>query len=757
MLSSEFSALHGRIFRYTETTMNIRTTLMLMAATVAGPVSAQQPAEVYTALAAPATATATAAQRAEAMPALAIMPADCELCFTFTDIPAFIEKLHAVGAIDDEDYAELPDEIKAINSFALAGGKGMSATFSTIMGLYNCYSAGDMMPALKQIVAEAAPQYKETLKAEVENAIAANTQDFKNLLAQGKIAPAYAVLVANPGYESMLAEWYEALISEIEAEVSMEDGFEYTTINGYSGLKVQLPEEESQPSPWADEFETAFVQEAVKRTLYVLFKLEGDKIIAVVCEDPTQINTAATAEESILGTDKLAKADSKLNQGLQMAFYASAEATNPYSTENGQDFIKLGKTAQAMFTALAGKADANQATFAAAAKSMGTLINAWTGLTNHTATQPTTASISWNDADIDIDIYSDNMGYTAKPAKLSLLSKAADPNTILYTESAYTTGCPLPELATLIDAGVEIAEGVIALAPEDEQASAAMQMAMVKGFLPEAKEAVNALSTVVSGLDNTYGIVIDNAATMPVLLGGKPGNTTEFPRVAFYSGVSNRAKLSEGWDALLAVAGKVAEKVGYPSTTVNMLPIAPKMLGNATSYSIALPWFSEDLVPNLTVTDTAFVVGSSSTLNAELATAATGTLEFPGAVCSIKFAPLATMLRSLADDMADRAEAEAAAAPEKQPATEPVVVIEDDEDDAEFDEEADYVDEDDFDEEEIYAYHYREESPAERRAEKFENAADVAEAAAEHVESFNAIYTMEGTDARMRIQVKLKK
>ena len=115
------------------------------------------------------------------------------------------------------------------------------------------------------------------------------------------------------------------------------------------------------------------------------------------------------------------------------------------------------------------------------------------------------------------------------------------------------------------------------------------------------------------------------------------------------------------------------------------------------------------------------------------------------------------MLRSLADDMADRAEAEAAAAPKKTEAPAPLSVIEEDDDEEEFDDEEDYVDEDDFDEEEIYAYHYRESSPAERRAENYEEAADIAEAAAEYVDSINAIYANVGSEVRTRIQVKLKK
>ena len=754
--NTELSSLHEGKFWYIETTMNIRTTLMLMAATVAGPVSAQQPAEVYTTLAAPATATATVEQRAAAMPALAVMPADCDVCFTFTNIQAFIGQLHSLNVISAEDMEYMPEELKAINSIALAGGKGMAATFNSLMRLYNCYSAGELMPSLKQIVAETAPEYKDTLKSEVEKAIAANIQEFKSLLAEGKIAPAYGVLVVNPGYESMIAEWYDMVIGEMEEEAADESELEFVNINGYSGLKIQV-EAEEQPSPWDDAYDTAISQEVAKRSLYVLFKLEGDKIIAVVCEDPAQINTAATAQESILGTDKLAKADSKLDQGLNMAFYASTDSVNVYYNANGSHVTEIGKTVEAMFSALAAKGDAKQATFAAAAKGMGTFINTWTGLTTHTAKQPSSIFFSWNDNGMEIDSYADNMGYTIKPGKLSLLNKAADPNTIVYAEAAYLSDYPLPQLGNLIDAGVEIADGIIALAPEQEQGPAAAKMAMVKAFLPEAKQAVEALGTVVSGMDNTMGLVIDNGATMPVLLGGKPGNTTAFPRIAFYSGVSDRAKLSAGWDSLMGVAGKVAEKLGYSAATVNMLPIVPKMVGNSTSYSIALPWFSEDLVPNLTVSDSAFVVGSSSNLNAEIAATATGSLEFPGGVCTIKFAPLATMLRSLADDMADRAEAEATAAPKKATAPEPVTVIEEEDDEEEFDDEEDYVDEDDFDEEEIYAYHYRESSPAERRAENYEEAADIAEAAAEYVDSINAIYANVGSEVRTRIQVKLKK
>lgn len=738
--------------------MNIRTTLMLMAATVAGPVYAQQPAEVYTALTAPSTVTATALQRAEAMPALAVLPADCEACFTFTNLPAFIDHLHAMGAIDADDYADMPDEIKAINSIAIGGGKGAAATLTTLMRLYLTYSADDMMSEFKYIISGAAAEYKNTLNAELDKAHAANIETFKALLAQGKIAPAYGVLVANPGYESMIAEWYEMLTSEIAEEAAIDENQEFVSIDGFCGAKIQIPAEAAEPNPWSDDFEVALMQEAVKRNLYILFKLEGDKIIAVICENPAEINTAATPETSILGTDKLAKADDKLTNGLHLAFYADAAAYNAYSEHRCDDITMVGKVVQDMFTALAAKGDNNQNTFNKAATAVGTFADVLPNLITGTATLPTTAFISWNGKCIDADLSSDNLGNVAKTAKLSLLNKAADPNTILYFETAYPENSKLPHLNTLIDAGMDLAEGVIAISPERSKNAAMKDMAKVKAFLPEAKQAVEALCTIKSGLDNSFAVVLDNQATMPTSLGGKLGNTTAFPRVAIYSGVSDRSKLSEGWDALLSVAGNVAQKVGYDPAVVQMLPIAPKMAGTSTSYSIVLPWFTEDFVPNLTINDNAFVVGTSAKLNTEIAETATGTLDFPGAVCTIKFSPLATMLRSVADDMADRAEAEAAKNPAKATPAPVVVAADDDEEfDEEFDEDDDYVDEDSFDDEDLYSYRYHVPSEAERRASNFNSAADVAESVAEYVDCINAACTTKNGETRLHIQVNLKK
>lgn len=767
--------------------MNIRTTLMLMAATVAAPLSAQQPAENPATQTVPATAQATAEQRAAALPALAVLPADCDFCFTFTNLPAFIDSMYQANFIDAEDYADIPLEVRAIHSVAIGGGKNASATVQALIALFNAYQTDSMLELLEDVTESAAKDYRATLKTAVNQVKKNNREELAAVLASAKIAPTYGVLLATPDYEGVIAEWYQKLISEFKNEP--EDGIETVSVAGYNGIKMRMPAREAKPRSWDSATDIAVKQEMVKRTFYLLFKLEGDKIIAVICENPEDICTAATPQESILGTDKLAKADAKLNQGLHCAYYATPGIIKSLHDINAQSYIKTARGIGSALSAMAEKHGAEQPVFTKAAAGMQTIIQGMQQLFDRPIDSPTVGTFSWSGKAMDIDYYSDNCGITYKPGKLALSERAANPNTILYAETTYNQGFNLPSLSSMLSAGIDVADGIIAVCPAKEATAAAVRMQQIKDFLPLATETIDAICTTASGLDNTAALIIDNQATMPTLLGGDPSKPVAFPRIAFYSGVSDRAKLSEGWDALLNVAGKAASKMGADPAIVNMLPIAQRNVGKAVSYSISLPWFTDNVVPNLTLSDTAFVVGSSSVLNAELAETAAPTVDFSGAVCTVRLAPLDSLLRSIANDLQARADAEAAtnnSANNKSvivPAD--VEVVDDDEyadeedsttyeeeehvvvsvvteedteeDDAQtFDAYDDYADEEDYDEEDFYTYTYHEPSPAERRAQNFRIFADFVEDMAQYVDNLNVNCTTDDDTVHLRLRVNLK-
>lgn len=736
--------------------MNIRTTLMLMAATVAAPVYAQQPAEVFTTLSAPSTVQATAEQRAAAMPALAVMPADTEVCYTVTNLPALFDSIHNAGMMSDRDYESMPEEVKAVHSVAIGAGAGSGKTLEALSSIYSIamYNEGGN-DVLRNWAKMAVKEYQGALEELADKTAKATIADFKTAISEIKVGPAYGVLVGTAGSEAMLQEWYNSLVEELQEEDG-DNGFAAVNVNGFSGIKVQMPAEEAEPSEWDDEYDIAMKQEVVKRTVYLLFKLEGNKIIAAVCENPEDIKLPATAQDSVLGTGKLAAADAKLDKGLHMVGYASAEATNAYKQMMYGLISRVGNDLVNGFKALEAQGGENGSRFAAAAKGAETILTSIRNYAFAAGKNPTFGMASWSGSDMEFELAYDSTGVAYKPGKLSLLKQAADPNTVLYAESTYWNNPNSPDLNQLIDCGLAVCDGVITTLPTAQQDEAEANMQMVKAFLPEVKEAIASFSLVTEGMDNTMGLVVDGNGTMPAVLGGKPGNTTAFPRIAFYSGVADRAKLSEGWDSILTVAGKVATKVGSDPAILNMLPIIPRTIGKSTSYSVALPMFTENLVPNITVSDSAFVLGSSSALNAEIAESATGTMDYTGCVCSIKFAPLAKMLRSIATDLQARAEAEAPKTEPAKPAAPAPVVVEMDEEE-EFDEDGDYIPEDDFDEEEIYAYHYREPSPAESRANNADDAADAAEAIAEYVDSVNMTATTKDGSFIIRAQVKLNK
>lgn len=741
--------------------MNIRTTLMLMAATVAGPLTAQTPAEYYTALTAPAAVVnATVEQRAEAMPALALMPADCDYCFSFTDIPGLINSLRQAGAIDDLTYEqEIPAEVKQIRSIAIAGDKGSNAMVNTLVAWYNYFTTDNYLKNLSVTASMASEQYVDTLYQIITTALQENSQEFDKTLSNIKIAPAYGALVLNPGNEALTQAWYSGMLNFLQAATQSSKEMEFVSINGFSGIKVAFPAapEEVESEQKLDLLKKEFAN----RAIYILFRAEGNAIVASICEDPAQIALAATPQESILATDKLATVDSKIGNGLFMTTYVSAEIMRNYITIGSYSINKTGQTISKMFNALAAKGDANQEVFTKAAQGIDAIAAAWMNLYDSTADQPLCLSASWTANTIDIDVTADNFGYNFKPATLRLTDKAADPNTIYYCEGAYFESNRWPNLSDLVDAALSVTEGCMAAAPAPSLGESCTGMAITKIYLPEIKEGLAALSTINSGLDNSVAMIIDKGATMPAILGGTPDNTTAFPRVAIYSGVCDRSKLGQGWDTLLQVAGKSLEKAGQNPMYVNMLPILPKKVADGMSYSISLPWFSKDFIPTLAVNDSTFVVGSSETLNAEIMQTATGSLQLPGMVGTINFKPLADMLQSIADDLEARlpeplpisvsvdctgSDTETPVAIE--PAVEEEIVEEYEVDDDVYIMEEEYEDD--------YSY-VDTRTPEQIRAENAADIAAVAKSIAEVIESLHLTCVTEKDTARTRILIKLNK
>lgn len=751
--------------------MNIRTTLMMIAATMA-PLYAQETAaptlETYTALAtAPQVQPNTPETRADAYPALAYIPADVELALAMSNFGTTI--MSTVSAFEASAADDFPPELEQIDSIAIAAGKGTKELCEKLIPLIATSSTSPEQPdygsrwsaLATEPAAAIIRKLSDTYRANMEKAAMSNLPDLK-------LPPIYAVLSGKQGSDELMRSWYEIAINTIREDITPDSEYEMrevAEVNGYVGICIHPKAEQVINDGYTFTDDGRFVKieptertkamqdELNKRSFYVLLRREGTNILAVVCENPADIMHPADAAQSILGTDKLSSMDTNLSKPQALAFYSAPGLSTLSNEIQLTNYRSMSEIIIGTFRELAAGESEQKKVWESAAKGAELLTSTITNIVLPKSDKPDCFQIWHEEGSIGMQYTCAANGLNFTPGKLSLTALADTPATILYTESTPFSGANIPPCTELIDALAAVADGFVATANPEAQAEMQQELAMAKNFLPDAKSLCSALQTIGSGLGGSTAIAIDSAGNMPAILGGRPGNTAAIPRICFYSGVSNRSKLAEGWQQTLKVAADVATKLGSDPSVINMLPIVPTVNGNTTSFSVALPWFTPNLVPNVTVSDTTITLGTSSDYNAQVTAAATGAADFTGCVFSLKFEPLATTARGIADELTAIAEQEKATtqsniqphpiAPEPEPQT--------------SDDEPEYIEEEDYDEEEIGSYHYVEPTPAEQNAAQAQDIAQFCENIARVAERLDATTTTSGGNMTIRAKITLKK
>ncbi len=648
--------------------MNTRITLMLMAATVA-PLCAQQPAtppahaaQPFTALAAPATAApATPEQRAAVFGSLALLPQDISDFLVLPNIGGNLLRLAESGRIPTLPADEAPAELMAIDNLAIATTPATPGTYALLeKALSTLYFMGMGADIIGDWEASARDGLAELIHKEMEQALlrdmGVTREGGLDLGDQPTHIPAsYAILTVKPGQEAMLEQWHAAILANLQGS---EEEFisAVNDVNGFSGVRLDLAKlremtQEAETEPDLNDpeqlAEEALKNELGKHTLCVLTRLQGNALILAVCEDPQELKLAATPAESLLATDKVACCDANLDKGMIGASLASPALSELYKTCSSGAMLKLAPVATAIFTKLAEADAANKPAYEQAAAAATFLGNELRNL-NPAITRPTTTQV-WFDGKLHIRSTADAQGASYLPGTLRLATMAEAPATALYMESTpVKLATPLPDIKVLMEAALDVAHGVSLTLHETEKTQAAGGIATVQAFMPELQSLAAASATIGSGLDGQFAFVLDSAhGPMPAFAGAEQGAQADVPRLALYAGVSDRSKLGEGWEGIITTAGQVAAKLGGDPAAVSMLPIVPSQQGAVTSYSVALPFFTPDCVPNLSLTDKGLALGSSSLLNAQLVESATGTTPFEGCAISFRFAPLGRSLRSL--------------------------------------------------------------------------------------------------------------
>ncbi len=458
----------------------------------------------------------------------------------------------------------------------------------------------------------------------------------------------YFVLTVKPGNEEHLRHDFEEALGAMQQSASEPGVTPFKDINGFSGVSYSLSQAAELQDAADDDQKVRDIKKHLRsRNIFVATRLQGNAIILTLCEDPAKVKVADKPSDSVLATGKLLPCDDKLDKGMLLYAYVSKESATFLSRCSMGGLSGLSTGAAETFRKLAQEDAANKLVYDKAAAGTDVLTNAAKQL-SAPANAPSTLQL-WYDGVLHMQAEGDARGASYKPGTQRLASVAANPATILYAESTpMDRSTTMPGLMELATAFTDMAKGLALTANEQDSRELNEGLVRMEAFTPELQALNEACRTITSGFDGHCAFVMDTTQTsLPPMMASRGNATAVMPRLGIFAGVADRSRLSQGWDALLTTAGMVAGKLGSDPSIINMLPVVPATSGTTTSYKVAMPFFSADFVPSLTVSDTGFALGTSENLNNQLVSAATGSTPLAGAVFSFRPAPLAGSLKSL--------------------------------------------------------------------------------------------------------------
>ncbi len=655
--------------------MTTRTILLTLAATLA-PLYAQQPApalpnaaQTFRALATPAqTANATAVQRARVFSALALLPQHVTDFAVLTNVGKTLRDLAESGKLPELSLGDIPAELLALDNIAIAATQASPATLALLRhALVSLRTVDSTLELSEEWTALARAELRDTITEELFLRADATIAQLGSEGEGASFPPSYIVLTSLPGEEALLQECCKLLLADLQ-DGNRPGISSVNNVNGFSGIRMELTEVfqaelADATRDMAPRRREQLLNELAQHPLHILARQQGNALIITLCEQPQELQIADSPEASLLSTESLAPCDSHHNNGLLAALRISPELANLCQELNTLPTLHLASGVSAAFTRLAELEPANQQGYLQAANAVNFFAGELQKLIRPVRKE--TFVQMWCDGDLHLVSTCDAQDCFYIPGELRLTAMAESPQTAFYAESTpLKTWLNLPNSDTVLNATLSLAEGfALTLAEEGQRHKSELALAALRAFEPQLQAFARAGSTLYDALNGQFAFVVDSAyPPLPAVSGVQPNTQAHAPRFALYAGVGDRAQLESAWTEMQTNATQMVINMGAPAEMMHLIPITEKQAGIATSYSLTLPFFTQDAVPSLAVTNTGLALGSSANLTTQVAQNATGNEPFAGAVFALRFKPLARTLRSLATALDhDAEEAEPAA------------------------------------------------------------------------------------------------
>lgn len=515
--------------------------MMLLAASALAPIAYAQPdasaskptATLQQMAAAPAASAATVEQRAAKLGTLAMLPADTEIFFSIPNLPGTADRLaqSAWGRLGlkpadittawmdliqySRDDANGPMDLRSLTiSMGANSGKDVAQLMPLLMQAIQLNSRLDSIYVPHPGFSD--PDWEQKTKEQQEAAYQQNLDErgrqeraiIQPVIKAWLQSPLPTVLAIVELPDRPLAQIAEALNEYKESGTALpvegmtfykaeHAGLQWRGVH-YSGAKIAQGLQKRKDG--LSDSEQVFKDNAAdlaKREAYMLFAIQGNKLLVSVCTDPAkEIKIAKTPQESILATDKVAFADARLDKNPDILFF-------------------IDKSFSDALPAVLNRLDLSQGTLNQIKLMQAAPIS----------------GLMWQDKGIHLELaYGQDKSFD--PARtLKLASMADQPSTILYTESINTKEAINASLAEIGNTIQELAKS--------------MDIPAINSFW-------HGIETSAGGLDGDSALIIDNQGRLPAeLMPGSDIEKLEVPRMAAYFGISNKATITAGWEEIL--------------------------------------------------------------------------------------------------------------------------------------------------------------------------------------------------------------
>ena len=435
-------------------------------------------------------ASASLAERAAAFPALAALPADTD---SFLAVSRLGELVTMAGGAD---AAAMPMLAMAggLEGFAL-GVSGEAARdfqrLAPLLELMTQSQPGWMEAWMNQAEPAAAlaivAQQREDTEKNIEQLLQ-YTKDFS-------LAPIYMVLTAKPEMQMLL---HQASMLPLMIPVEPGGPVELTAQGAWRGFCIKGNLVDLADAGLSPEQEASLKENLAKVSVYVMARVVGNKLVLAITSNMDMVTLPASADKSVLASDKLSAFDSCMNKAPWALSYTSPGLVNLSTNLDANGYRSVARFVGNVLRRV-GKQNDRCARAATALDSLEQSLTALVPPSSHAE-----KLMVWQDEALFVHVVSDARGYSFAPGTLSDQPQKDAGSCILFAESTpVQSEYPvLPAASPTLDNLVTVLNGCKATLQPEHAAGVDEQLKMLEQARPGLEKiaaGVEKLNTALTG------------------------------------------------------------------------------------------------------------------------------------------------------------------------------------------------------------------------------------------------------------------